>query len=740
MILSVNGQVTISIDQVCFSPDTVEYPAELDTVNLIPYYGGVCDISEPGVYLLSSQFNLMSWEHSINPTLFIGPSPYPLIVAINDKEVYRWGDLANSSTMANFSAVSVVLGDLKEGVNSLKIYFYSDGQKIAFPHFYIGEYQKVQSDASRQTLLNSHLIKSVAVMALFSSLIFLGYSASTRFKDRDILYFSFFAFTVFLTYLPLIMNAPTYNEVFWFKVSRIGLLFFPYFIYLFCSEFTLLLTGKAWRLFFMSLVMIFSMFLIHAELKSDLNLRFNLILLIYILPLLLLNFGMLVKSTMKDKNSSVILILIGYSAILFGAIYDIKYVLMQNEPYFWITPYCYFFLIVMIVLAVALRHSLVHRELLKYKAELIYTNQSLVAAHDHVLQEASAKEQFIKVIAHEFRTPLNGMQGTVQSLLNDSAVPKDVRKKNVLLASSFYRFELIVQNLLDYQALKNGEMDLQYRSFSIATTIEKVIDLCCDDAKLKSISLISLVNTKELPPKLMCDNTRIGLVLHNLIRNAIKFTEEGGVSISAEYLNQKLRIEVSDTGCGINEITQDQIFSAFKKGEAATFTQRYEGVGLGLAIVDATVKAMRGTVSFTSKIGKGTRFSIEIPMECPADEIKAKRSLRVLVVDDNMVNRTVAILQLKEHHYQTNVANNGQEAVNLVSKGVYDVVLMDVQMPVMDGLEATRHIKMKYPNLPIIGVTANSSRDECLAAGMNDVVFKPTTSDVLHEVITLYTS
>lgn len=695
------------------------------------------DIS--GDYRISGVIVNTGWTDPIVPTLYIGPSPFPVIITVNGLEVYRWGNLGESSTLANFGAEAILLHNLHDGENQFEITFYSDGQSIQFPDFFIGTYDKVSNKATVQTFLNLWMIQAISVMAFFAFLLFLGYTAASGFKDRDILFFSLFAFSVFMGYAPFNVNGPTVDDIFWFKVSRIGLINLVLFIHLFTSEFTGLMKNRLWRIFLTLFIAIGTLFIIEVDTKSAVNQIFSVYSVVYILPFLFLNEGLLIRAAIIEKRSVFTIILIGYTALVLAGLYDIYFVLSKREPYFWTTPYGYFALILTIVTAVTLRFHLVFKDLLRYKAELVYTNQSLVEAHNRSSQEALAKEQFIRAIAHEFRTPLNGMSGSVQSLLKDCDLPESALKKAILLSSSFNRFELIVQNLLDYQAIKSGEFEITARPFSPCKIIENVLDYSRDDALVKGISLISLVVPESLPKFLIGDSQRIGLVVNNLVQNAIKFTDEGGVSVKCTFEKRELILEVTDTGCGISEDLQETIFKAFSRGENLTFTQQYEGVGLGLSMVDAIIKKMDGRISFRSEVKKGSSFKIEIPLQIQNIECKEFESdIRVLVVDDNRVNRSVAVMQLEKLHYHTAVASNGEEAVQKCRNEYFDIVLMDVQMPIMDGLEATRHIKKINPDMPIIGVTANASSYECLDSGMNDVLFKPTTAENFEQIINQY--
>lgn len=734
LILTLLCQGSLLNNPLSISTVPVEYPVNLDTVPVAE-----CDsnyyLSTEGIHVVTTTFDSPGWNSDIPPTLYFGPCLFSTIITVNDKEVYRWGEFTNPITMTNFSPAVIVLSDLKKRDNLLKIYLYSDGQSTPLPRFYIDKYSTAVKECSHQVLLNLYLIQAIGIIALFSSLLFIGYSAASNFEDLDILYFSFFAFSIFLGYIHFITNSPISNDLTWFTVSRIGYIFAAFFLFLFTSEYTGLAKSSKLRLSLLFFGIAISIYYLLSESKAVLNDRFSLFSVGYIIPMLIFSFALSIKSRMKENKISINLILTGLLMFLIATTYDISHVVLKKDPYFWVTPYGYFFLISTIVLAVALRYNKVYSSLIIYKKNLLETNKALTETNENLKREANAKEEFIKAIAHEFRTPLHGMSGVIHTLLEESNLAHSDHEKNAILASSFYRFELIIQNLLDYESLKNNNLDIQLHPFSPKELIDNVTEIFVDNAELKGISLISLVKRDALPELLNGDTIRISLVLKNLLQNAIKFTNSGGVTIRSSYENHNFIVEIADTGCGIAPASQESIFKAFEKVEELTFNQRYEGIGLGLSIVDSIVKAMHGTITIKSLENKGTKVIVSIPLIQPTSKSYHHKKISVLVVDDNNINRTVAKLQIEKFGYITDVASNGLEAIHKVEENHFDIVFMDVQMPVLNGLEATRKIKALFPKLPIIGFTANASKEECLHSGMSDVIFKPTSSQILYDAI-----
>ncbi len=730
----------ISIGNVKISSEPTGFPAQKFSPMKRYTCGEVPSFPRSGIYLLTGEITLPQWNEKHIPSLFIPPMPFPCVIVLNGEEIYHWGYLEQSTCMANFSAVSVPLYNYHKGINHLNIYFFSDGQSIALPTFFVENRKNVEKRVFLQSLLNHQLVQAIAIMALFSCIIFLGHAASTGFKEHDVLSFAILAFAIFLGYTPFVFNNPLSDDLVWFKISRFGYVLASYFLFQFCSSFTLLLTGKPWKVGTALAGLPFLLLLILAQSKAAINTIFGISSLIFILPILTLNVPMLIFSTIRKKYFSVKIITLGYLLFYLGVMTDLFFVLTMKEPFFWMTPYSYFILICAIVFALYIRQNTLYHDLLMYKSELVYTNQSLLTAHTRLVTESTAKELFISAISHEFRTPLNGMVGIIDSFVHEAEcnIPDSMKPTALYLASSFHRFELIVQNLIDYQELQLGKLILKSHSFSPEELLQTLIGYCGDDAKIKSISLIPFYYNRNLPKLLVGDSTRIAVILNNLIRNAIKFTTVGGVSVKAEYNNSLLCVTIADTGCGIDNALQEQIFQAFTRGEEIAFTQRYEGIGLGLAIVDALTKSMNGTLDLFSEKGKGTRFVLRLPLVIPVELGVKRADVRVLVADDNVVNRTVIKHQLEKNGYHVTSVENGEEAVSQVVKFPFDIVLMDIQMPVMDGYEASMLIREQCEYLPIIGVTANADRNKCIASGMNDVMFKPTTAEGLQAVILEY--
>jgi hypothetical protein len=316
----------------------------------------------------------------------------------------------------------------------------------------------------------------------------------------------------------------------------------------------------------------------------------------------------------------------------------------------------------------------------------------------------------------------------------------------------------IVNDVLDFSKIEEGKIEIEWIKSHPQRELRSIFELFIPQADIKKIDY-QLIVDERIENCLILDILRIKQVLSNLISNALKFTpEEGLVYVKIDVVrdtenSQELEFSISDTGIGIPKSKQGKIFEKFTQADAST-TREYGGTGLGLSIANAIVELMGGVIIIQSEEGKGATFSFRInAQKCDASENEVMYDeqpsmkpldLRVLVVDDYEMNRML-IGELLSYHYgiTADFANNGEEAVAMVHKNTYNLVLMDVNMPVMDGIQATKLIRKEHPALPIIALTANvmeGDAEEFTAQGMNDYLAKPLDYDELHRVLTRFST
>ena len=376
--------------------------------------------------------------------------------------------------------------------------------------------------------------------------------------------------------------------------------------------------------------------------------------------------------------------------------------------------------------------------------------QVLREAKDSAEAHANSKSEFLANMSHEIRTPMNAIIGLSQLALNKE-LSVDIRDYLEKIYSSSNSLLGILNDILDFSKLEAGRLRVEHSDFDLDVLLDKLSLLFTDQAAEKHL-VFKMEIAADVPRSLVGDSLRLQQVLTNLLGNAIKFTEQGSVSLNISMSqNEKSQVRllfcVADTGIGMSESGQKQLFQPFSQVDGS-ITRRFRGTGLGLAISHTLLQLMGGEFSVASNLGKGSCFSFELvlgvspillqrpPSAAPVEVGQLLVGKRILVAEDNRINQQVVCEFLKLSGIIVEIANNGEEALEWLKDSEFDAVLMDVHMPVMDGLAATKQIRSQaqFADLPVLALTAGVTQEEqekCLASGMNDFIAKPINPEKL---------
>jgi CheY-like chemotaxis protein len=691
-----------------------------------------------GKYLMVQRSSFIC-ESTEDLTIQISPTDHPYRLFVNGHSVVRYALTKSPYVASNYRSEMIELSsqELTLGKNSLLMVLYPRGERTAPPVLTIDNYENNSKRDFWQTFLNYTFVTGLSLNGFLIFLLFIAFWISSHREHREYLYFALTSLFISLGYLNVALSAPTHIEPPLWIIARSSFVAAAATL----LKFTSIYAGfekkfKHINRFFLFAALIFFINTLLMNNKYDIDRSFSTATLYLITPALLLTLGLAMKKLFTTRASGDVLIVAGISSTFICAFYDMYFFKNFKIPFFWTLAYGYVAMEMAILIALS-------KDLWKLydanreKAELLAIKNEELNRQKNQLEEVSnGKSRFLRNMAHEFKTPLQGIV-TIAELLQKQDESRDTVKTilhalNIQMQKHLYN----IQNVMDLSVLEEQQPEINNKKFTLKQFL-RMIELMFHNNEQNRKNSLKLSESGSLPATFYGDHEHISRITINLLTNMVSELKSTDILCNISWLEEESKLEITmGNGTGkINSRTLD-ILRNPREENLVEYNEESAIDDLAVFVAVRLIPVLNADLTIREADGE---IVIRFPLELPAEKSgNGGQTGKILVAEDNPVNRMLISKILDKLGYSVLTAEDGLQAVERNREENPALIFMDVQMPVMDGIEATREIREQFPDVIIVALTANANKSECIDAGMNDFLNKPAHVEELKNVIDHY--